>query len=256
MLGIVQGLTEFLPVSSSGHLEITRFLMRDPSLAERSLLFTVIVHFATALSTIYVFRRDIADILSGLVQREWNEAKRFSVFILLSMMPAALVGFFMEPVIESMFNQRIAFVGAMLLVTALLLFMADRARLTDRDVDGVRALLIGLAQAVAIIPGISRSGATIATSVLLGVDRYRASRFSFLMVVPLILGKMAYDIFRGDVQYTSEEFVPVALAFVAAFVSGALACRWMVRLVQRSQLSYFAIYCLCIGIFAIVIARL
>lgn len=255
VLGIIQGLTEFLPVSSSGHLEIAKFLLNDPGMAERSLLFTIIVHFATALSTVYIFRKDIVEIVRGLFQKEWNESKRFSVNIIISMIPAALVGFLAEPLIETLFEQRIAFVGAMLLVTAVLLFAADRVRRnTTGSVDWKMAIVIGIAQAIAILPGISRAGATIATSVMLGVERYKASRFSFLMVVPLIFGKIAYDLIDGELYFSQNELLTVSAAFVAAFVSGALACKWMIRLVRRSQLTYFSIYCICIGIFAIVIS--
>jgi undecaprenyl-diphosphatase len=255
ILGIVQGLTEFLPVSSSGHLEIAKFLLNDPDIGERSLLFTIIVHFATALSTVFIFRKDIAEIIRGLFQREWNEAKRFSVNIVISMIPASLAGFLLEPWIAALFEQRIAFVGAMLLVTAILLFVADRVRRTSVDTVGWNeAIVIGFAQAVAILPGISRSGATIATSIMLGVERYKASRFSFLMVVPLIFGKIAYDLIDGELYFSQGELSSVTAAFIAAFVSGALACKWMVALVQRSQLTYFAVYCICIGIFAIAMA--
>lgn len=253
ILGVVQGLTEFLPVSSSGHLEIAKFILNDPAAGEQSLLFTVIVHFATALSTIFVFRKDIVRIVRGLATRPWNDEKKFAVSIVISMVPAAVVGFAFEPLIEQLFDRRIAFVGAMLFITAALLILADRARRTETSVNAGKALLIGLAQAVAIIPGISRSGATIATSVLLGLDRYKASRFSFLMVVPLIIGKVAYDLVQGDLHFESARLIPVAAAFVAAFISGALACRWMIALVRQSRLWYFSVYCVVIGIFAIIL---
>ncbi|MDX1479642.1 MAG: undecaprenyl-diphosphate phosphatase [Saprospiraceae bacterium] len=256
ILGVVQGLTEFLPVSSSGHLEIARFVLKDPAVGEQGLLFTIMLHVATALSTLFVFRKDITRMLGGLLHRGWNEDKAFAVNVLISMIPAVIVGFAFEPLVESMFEQRIAFVGAMLCVTAVLLYLADRARQTDRTVTPGRALIVGIAQAVAIIPGISRSGSTIATSVLLGIDRYRASRFSFLMVVPLILGKMAYDLVQGEMQTTEADWGVLAVGFVAAFVTGALACHWMVALIRQSKLRYFSIYCIAIGIFAIILASL
>ena len=256
ILGIVQGLTEFLPVSSSGHLEIARFLLNDPAVGEQGLFFTIMVHLATALATLFVFRKDIVELLRGLFTKRWNEAKAFVIYIIISMIPAAVVGFTLEPLIARMFEQRIVFVGIMLCVTAVLLYLADKAQRTDRDVTPGRALVIGVAQAIAIIPGISRSGATIATSVLLGIDRYKASRFSFLMVVPLILGKVAYDLVQGEMGAIDVQGGHLIAAFIAAFVSGALACRWMVALVRHSKLRYFSLYCIVLGIFAIILVSL
>ncbi|HHJ51168.1 MAG TPA: undecaprenyl-diphosphate phosphatase, partial [Phaeodactylibacter sp.] len=190
ILGIIQGLTEFLPVSSSGHLELAKYFMGDTSMADQSMAMTVTLHAATALSTLVVFRKDVAEILSGLLKRQ-SEALRFTLFIIISMIPAAFVGLVWEDQIEELFSRNVLLVSAMLALTGLLLFLADKARDTGQDVSGVKALLIGIAQAIAILPGISRSGATISTSVLLHIDRRKAARFSFLMVVPLILAKMA-----------------------------------------------------------------
>ncbi|MEX2590071.1 MAG: undecaprenyl-diphosphate phosphatase, partial [Chitinophagales bacterium] len=184
VLGIVQGLTEFLPVSSSGHLELVKHLFGSKLVAEESLLFTVAVHAATALSTIVVFRKDLVEIFRGLFQFQWNESARFSWFIVLSMIPAAFVGLFFEDFLDQLFSGQILLVGLMLLLTALLLILADRAKFTNKSVGWKEALLVGVAQAIAILPGISRSGATISASVLLGIDRTKAARFSFLMVVP------------------------------------------------------------------------
>lgn len=246
VLGIVQGLTEFLPVSSSGHLEIAKFLLNDPSLAEESLLMTVTLHAATALATLVVFRRDIADLLRGLFTPAYNEEKAFSLKIIISMVPAAAVGLLFEEQLDALFDRQLALVGLMLFVTGLLLFLADRARRTDKPVSYRDALIIGIAQAVAILPGVSRSGSTIATSVLLGVDRERAARFSFLMVVPLILGKMAKDVLDGDLSQTTQ-WPALAVGFIAAFFAGIVACQWMIRLVKNSQLTYFAVYCFIVG---------
>ena len=179
VLGIVQGLTEFLPVSSSGHLEIAKYFLGDKSIGEESLLMTVTLHAATALSTLVVFRKEVAEIFKGLFQFKYNEETAFSLKIILSMIPAVLVGLFFEDMIEQMFNQQMLLVGLMLIVTGVLLFFADRAKRTDRAVSFRDALIVGLSQAGAILPGISRSGATISTSVLLGIDRARAARFSF-----------------------------------------------------------------------------
>jgi undecaprenyl-diphosphatase len=251
ILGIVQGLTEFLPVSSSGHLELGKAILGDNSIPEESLLFTVVLHFATALSTIVVFRQDVWEIIKGLFQFKWNEETRFSLKIVISMIPAATVGLLFEEQLEGFFGGNVAFVGYMLLITALLLYLADKARETDKKVTNLNAFVIGVSQAIAILPGISRSGATISTSVLLGVDKTKAARFSFLMVVPLIIGKMAKDIIGGELQFQSEQTIAMGAGFIAAFIAGLAACTWMIQLVKKSKLSYFAIYCFVVGCIAI-----
>jgi len=251
VLGIIQGLTEFLPVSSSGHLELAKSIFGDKSLPSESLMFTVVVHGATALSTIVIFRRETLEILKGLLSFKWNEELRFSLKIVLSMIPAATVGLLFNDEIESLFNGQVLLVGSMLLITGLLLFLADKAKNTKNEVSYSNSLVIGLAQAIAILPGISRSGATIATSVLLGVDREKAARFSFLMVVPLILGKMAKDLKDGSMIADPSNALVLVIAFVAAFITGIIACKWMISLVKKSQLRYFAFYCFAVGILAI-----
>ncbi|MGY6523594.1 MAG: undecaprenyl-diphosphate phosphatase [Mongoliitalea sp.] len=251
ILGIIQGLTEFLPVSSSGHLELAGALLGESKLPEESLLFTVVLHAATALATIVVFRKDIGEILAGLFKFQWNEETQFSVKIILSMIPAVIIGLFFEEQLEQFFGGQVMFVGFMLLVTATLLFLADKAKNTDKSVSFKNAVLVGLAQAVAMLPGISRSGATISASVLLGIDKSKAARFSFLMVVPLILGKMAKDILDGALAYNSDSFGYLSVGFVAAFISGYFACTVMIALVRKSKLTYFAIYCTIVGLIAI-----
>jgi len=255
ILGIVQGLTEFLPVSSSGHLEIAKELLNVEA-QEQNLLMTVVLHAATALSTIVIFRTDIKEILAGLVQFKWNEEFKFSLKIILSMVPAACVGLLFEDEIEQLFGGQILLVGSMLLITGLLLFLADKANKTDQKVNFSNALVIGISQAIAILPGISRSGATISTSVLLGVDREKAARFSFLMVVPLILGKMSKDILSGDLLVDSSGILPLSFGFIAAFITGLVACKWMIKLVKNSQLKYFAYYCFTIGSITIIASLL
>ncbi len=252
ILGILQGLTEFLPVSSSGHLELGKTIFGDSSLPQDSMFMTVMLHGATALSTIVVFRKEIIEIFQGLFQFKWNEQTIFSLKIILSMLPAAFVGVVFNDQIEALFNGNIMFVGFMLLVTGALLFLADRAKTTNKGVNYSNAIIIGIAQAIAILPGISRSGATISTSVLLGIDRTRATRFSFLMVVPLILGKMAKDILSDDMIVSTDMVIPIIIGFIAAFFTGLLACTWMIKLVKKSKLTYFAIYCFVIGVIAIV----
>jgi undecaprenyl-diphosphatase len=252
ILGVIQGLTEFLPVSSSGHLELAKFFLGDTSVGEESLLMTVMLHAATALGTLVVFRREVLDILRGLFQFKWNEQTIYSLKIILSMIPAAVVGLLLEEQIEGLFNQRILLVAGMLVITGLLLFLADRAKHTDKSVSYTNAFVIGIAQAIAILPGISRSGATISTSVLLGIDRERAARFSFLMVVPLILGKMAKDLMDGELSAASVDMLPLMAGFVAAFFTGILACVWMINLVKNSKLTYFSIYCFIVATLAVI----
>jgi len=251
ILDIIQGLTEFLPVSSSGHLELGKAILGDNSIPEESLLFTVVLHFATALSTIVVFRKDVWDIIRGLFQFKWNEETQFSLKIIISMIPAALVGFLLEDFMEVFFDGAIIIVGIMLIVTAVLLYLADMAKTTEKGVSYRSAFIIGLAQMVAMLPGISRSGATISTSVLLGIDKSKSARFSFLMVVPLILGKVAKDILSGDISFESAQIGAMGAGFVAAFIAGLVACTWMIKLVRQSKLTYFAIYCLIVGLIAI-----
>ena len=251
ILGLIQGLTEFLPVSSSGHLELVKALFGDNSLPEESLTFTVVLHFATALSTLVVFRKEVAEIFKGLFQFKWNEELQFSLKIIISMLPAVVIGVLFEEQLESFFGGKILLVGCMLLVTALLLLLADKAKNTSKNVSYNNAFIVGISQAIAMLPGISRSGATISTSVLLGIDRTKTARFSFLMVVPLIFGKVAKDVMGGGISFESSQIGVMSIGFLAAFVSGLFACNWMISLVKKSKLSYFAIYCAIVGVIAI-----
>ena len=256
ILGVVQGLTEFLPVSSSGHLELGKAILGDKSIPQESLMFTVVLHFATALSTMVVFRKDILSILKSVFSFDWNEDTQLVVKIMVSMIPAVIIGYNYESELSELFGGNIQLVGFMLLITSFLLFLADKAKDTDKTVTYKNAFIIGMAQAIAMLPGISRSGATISASVLLGADKTKAARFSFLMVVPLIFGKIAKDILTGDLTYNSESFVPLSAGFIASFFSGLIACTWMISLVKKSKLSYFAIYCLVIGTIAIIYSSL
>ncbi len=254
VLGIIQGLTEFLPVSSSGHLELAKAILGDTSLPEESLTFTIVLHFATALSTMVIFRDEVFQIIKGLFQFKWNDEFKFSLKIIISMIPAGIVGLFFGEQLETLYGGNSAFVGAMLLVTAILLLFADKAKNTNKELSYSNALVIGIAQFIALLPGISRSGATISTTVLLGVDRTKAARFSFLMAVPLIFGAIAKNFLFEDISLQSSEILPISLGFIASFVSGLLACRWMIALVQKSKLTYFSIYCAIVGLIAIMVS--
>ncbi len=252
ILGIIQGLTEFLPVSSSGHLEIFKFFFGEKYTPEESLMLTVILHFATALSTIFIFRKDIAVILIGLWDNDNLKHRLFVILIIVSMIPAAIIGLVWEDAVEMLFQGNLFIVGIALIFTAILLLWSDQKKENTKPVSWLEAIIIGVAQAVAIIPGISRSGATIGTSLLLGVDRSQAAKFSFLMVVPLILGKICKDLLDGSLADHSTNMLGLTVGFVAAFITGALACTWMINWVKRSKLKYFAYYCFVIGLFLII----
>ena len=334
ILGIIQGLTEFLPVSSSGHLEIAQAILGEGKVGEGSMLMTVVLHFATALSTLIIFRKDLVVIFRDLFQFKNNESFQFSLKIVISMIPAALVGIFFNDKIETFFGGALTLVGGMLLVTGILLFLADKAKESSKKVGIKEAILIGISQAIAILPGISRSGATISTAVILGIDKEKAARFSFLMVVPLIFGAMtmetmkyleirelegldvhhrtemivdeihgiidiksinvsflneaiikketAWSKLKGDSTsqivkknfkedlgkallnnqqiekvikndlakvrpHHSTTIISIIIGFIFAFITGLVACKWMIKLVKNSQLKYFAYYCFAIG---------
>jgi len=250
LLGILQGLTEFLPVSSSGHLELGKaFLGIDPT---HSLLFTVVVHGATVLSTIVVFRKDLYTLFRGALQFRWNEESRYVMLLLVSMLPVLVVGLFLKEEVEGFFSGRVRFVGSMLMVTALLLGASALFPRREGNIGFLDALIIGLAQAVAVLPGISRSGATIATGLMLGKDRGATARFSFLMVLLPIIGANILDL--KDLPVSSgdtPQLMTLVAGFLSAFITGWLACRWMIRLVQKGRMAYFAAYCLLLGLLAI-----
>lgn len=250
ILGIIQGLTEFLPVSSSGHIELGKAVLGID--LEDNILYTIVLHVATALSTVVVFRKDILEIFKDLFAFKWNEGTKLSLYIVISMIPAAIIGLLFEEQIDNYFYGKITFVGLMLLITAALLLFADKAKNSRKDISPKIAFWVGIAQAIAILPGISRSGATISTTVLLNVSKEKAARFSFLMVLPLIFGKILNDL-RDPETLQSIEVMQgqMAVGFIAAFISGLLACTLMINLVKKSKLRYFSIYCLIVGIIAI-----
>lgn len=247
ILGIIQGLTEFLPVSSSGHLELGAYLLNVKS--KNNLLFAIIVHGATALSTIVVFRQTIWDLIKGVFQFKWNDETQFLAKIILSMIPVGIIGVMFEYQIESFFSGNITLVASMLGVTGFLLLLTHYVSKEGSDVTFGKSIVIGVAQAIAIMPGISRSGATISTALLLGVERSKAARFSFLMVLPPILGATLLKVldYVKDPNPGSLESTSIIVGFIAAFISGLVACTWMINLVKKGKLIYFAIYCLAIA---------
>jgi undecaprenyl-diphosphatase len=255
LLGVIQGLTEFLPVSSSGHIEIGQALLGTESLKDQEELLSVVLHAATALATIFVFRKDILAIITGLFSKDATESRKFALFVVASMVPAAFVGLFFDDLLQQLFEGQLILVCAMLLLTGVLLLFADKAKIEHtQELTLGKAVIIGIAQAIAILPGISRSGATISTSILLNIDKAQAARFSFLMVIPLILGKMAKDILDGKLHLTEELVMPFSVGFIAALISGIFACQWMIAIVKRSKLSYFAYYCWAVGTIGLVYA--
>ena len=246
VLGIIQGLTEYLPVSSSGHLAIgsALFGMQDP---EANLAFTVAVHIATVLSTLVILWREIDWILKGLFKFEMNAETKYFLNIIVSMIPVGIVGVFFKDKVEEVFGEGLLVVGCCLLVTALLLVFSYYAKPRQRDHISMKdAFIIGLAQAVAVLPGLSRSGSTIATGLLLGNKKESLAQFSFLMVIPPILGEALLDVVKavkGDANaFGGIDALPLIVGFVAAFVSGCVACKWMINIVKRGKLIWFGEY--------------
>ncbi len=255
ILGIIQGLTEFLPVSSSGHLEIGKVILGVE--IEESLGFTVMVHLATVLSTITVFFSDIKALFNGIMKMKWNDELRYMGKLLFSALPVLAVGLFFEVEVEALFNlsgSTLVPVGIALLGTSLLLALAHFMKAVHkRNITWSNALLIGIAQAFAVIPGLSRSGATIATGLLLKNSREEVARFSFLMVLIPILGASFLKLLDWTEKGTAgTDLLPLIAGFAAAYISGFLACKWMINVVKKGKLVWFATYCLVIGLIAII----
>lgn len=257
ILGIIQGLTEFLPVSSSGHLEIGQALLGTAS--EENLTFAIVVHTATVLSTMVILWHEVAKLFRGtFTTLKWNTEKDYVAKIFVSMIPVFIVGMFFKDQVEAFFGNGLLLVGICLIITAILLwlseFLTKRMNTTGHEITYRDAIIIGCAQAVAVLPGLSRSGTTIATGLLCGVKKESVAQFSFLMVLIPILGEAFLDLLKliGGEMTTSIDRLPLVVGFVAAFLTGCFACRFMINIVRRQKLIYFAIYCLCVGIFAIV----
>lgn len=250
ILGIVQGLTEFLPVSSSGHLELGKAIFNLST--EEDLTFAVTVHGATVLSTIIVFYKELIRLFAESFSLKWNSSAKYLAKLLISMIPVIIVGMFFRDFVEQFFTGNVVFVGIMLIITSALLIAAYYARDRGKEISYLDSFIIGIAQAIATVPGISRSGATIATGLLLGNKKDEMAQFSFLMVLIPIIGVNLLDIFSGNLSAdTSITALPLIIGFFSAFITGLMACRWMIRIVKKGKLIYFGIYCLIIGIIAI-----
>lgn len=250
ILGVVQGLTEFLPVSSSGHLQLANEILGTDLNPESNLTFSLTLHAATVLSTVVILWAEIWKLLKGIFSRTFTAEQAYLLKIVISMIPVGIVGLFFKDYIEAAFSS-IAVVGVMLLVTAVLLTFAYYAKPRQKESLSYRdAFIIGLAQAVAVLPGLSRSGSTIATGLLLGNKKESVAQFSFLMVLPPILGNALLDCLKGDFG-GGVETLPLVAGFVTAFITGCIACKWMIDIVKRGKLIWFAIYCAIAGVVAL-----
>lgn len=264
VLGLIQGLTEFLPVSSSGHLTIFKTLF---GVEAENLSFEVAVHAATVLSTIVAFRKEIWGLLSGFFKFKYNAETQYILKIAVSMIPVFVVGIFFKDFVENIFGAGLFVVGIMLIITAILLFLGEF--LSNRQAAGAakdgsepgkevgykEALVIGIAQSIAVLPGLSRSGSTIATGLMLGVKKSSVAQFSFLMVLVPILGEAFLQLVGGDFSATNSGISPwsLALGAMTAFVSGYIACRWMINIVRKAKLRYFSFYCIAAALFCFIL---
>ena len=255
ILGLLQGLTEYLPVSSSGHLAIGSALFGIEG--EETLAFTIVVHVATVFSTLVILWKEIDWIFKGLFKFQMNDETRYVINIIISMIPIGIVGVFFKDEVEAIFSSGLLVVGCCLLLTAVLLTFSyyykprQKAEISKKD-----AFIIGLAQACAVLPGLSRSGSTIATGLLLGDDKAKLAQFSFLMVIPPILGEALLDgmkLMKGEAIAGDIPALSLIVGFVAAFVSGCLACKWMINIVKKGKLVYFGIYCAIAGALTLIL---
>jgi undecaprenyl-diphosphatase len=251
ILGLIQGLTEFLPVSSSGHLELGKYLFGiDP---EANFYFSIAVHGATVLSTILVLWKEIAELTKGFFKFRYNEETQYVLKIFVSMIPTAIAGFFLKYIAEEFFTGNMISLGIQFLITALLLFMTFIIKPKERPINYFDSFVIGIAQAFAILPAVSRSGATIATGMMLGNKKAEIAKFSFLMVLIPIVGANLVEMNSGDFNTGGTSLSIILAGFVTAFVSGYFACKWMINLVKKGNLGWFAFYCVLAGIFSIIL---
>ena len=251
ILGIIQGLCEFLPVSSSGHLEIGKVILLKE--IKEDLSFTLMVHAATVLSTMVVLHKDILDLIKGSFSLKLNEKNTYLLKIIVSMIPVVIVGLFFKDQLESLFTGNLVLVGSMLIITSLLLSFTYYFKRTEGNISFNKAIIIGIAQAVAVLPGISRSGSTIAMAIVLGIDKEKAAKFSFLMVLLPILGASCKELLDGGLDTNNLLTKEMLIGFLSAFISGIIACKFMLKIVKEGKLIYFGIYCALAGLTSLII---
>ena len=251
VLGLIQGLTEFLPVSSSGHLELGKYLFGIDH--EANFYFSITVHGATVLSTLLVFWQDIQNLFKGFFRFRYNDETRYILKLVISMIPVGLAGFFLSDIAEKYFTGNMVSLGIQFLISAFLLFMALLIKPKERPIGYIDSFIIGIAQALAVLPAISRSGATIATGMMIGNKKSDLAKFSFLMVLVPIIGANVVEMKSGNISTEGTSFFAILIGFLTAFISGYLACKWMVSIVKKGNLVWFALYCVLVGFFSIML---
>lgn len=251
VLGLIQGLTEFLPVSSSGHLELGKYLFGIDH--EANFYFSIAVHGATVLSTILALWKEIIHLIKGIFKFKFNDETKYVVKLIISMIPVGITGFFMSDIAKEYFAGNMTSLGIQFFITAILLLMTLFIRPRERSITYIDSFIIGIAQAFSVLPAISRSGATIATGMMLGNKRSEIAKFSFLMVLVPIIGANIIEMGSGDFSKEGTSFFVIATGFITAFFSGYLACKWMISLVKKGKLTWFAVYCIGVGIFSLLL---
>jgi undecaprenyl-diphosphatase len=251
VLGLIQGLTEFLPVSSSGHLELGKYLFGINS--DSNFYFSVAVHGATVLSTIAVLWKEIADLFKGFFKFRLNEETKYVIKIFISMIPVGIAGFFLKDIVDKYFSGNMVSLGIQFIITAAILLLPAFIKPKERPIGYFDAFIIGIAQAIAVVPAISRSGATIVTGMIIGNKKSDIAKFSFLMVLIPVIGANLVEMKSGNFTAEGTSISVILAGFITAFVSGYFACKWMINLVRKGNLSWFAVYCVLVGIVSILL---
>jgi undecaprenyl-diphosphatase len=251
VLGLIQGLTEFLPVSSSGHLELGKYLFGiNP---EANFYFSIAVHGATVLSTILVLWKEIAGLFAGFFRFRMNDETKYVIKIFISMIPVGIAGFFLKEITDDFFTGNMTALGIQFIITALFLALTLVIKPKEKPISYFDSFIIGIAQAIAVLPAVSRSGATIATGMMLGNKKSEIAKFSFLMVLIPIIGANLVELKSGDITSEGTSILVILVGFVTAFISGYFACKWMINLVKKGSLIWFAVYCVAVGVFSILL---
>jgi|SRR5664280_1326261 len=251
VLGLIQGITEFLPVSSSGHLELGKYLFGINS--DSNFYFSVAVHGATVLSTIAVLWKEIADLFKGFFKFRMNEETKYVIKIFISMIPVGIAGFFLTDIVDKYFSGNMVSLGIQFIITAAILMLPAFIKPKERPIGYFDAFIIGIAQAIAVVPAISRSGATIVTGMIIGDKKSDIAKFSFLMVLIPVIGANLVEMRSGNFTAEGTSISVILAGFITAFISGYFACKWMINLVKKGNLSWFAVYCVLVGIFSILL---